>query len=330
MLFNVILPVATPITVYANEPPIRVHMDEHLVPGTTDSTPLNRPGIPENRSRVYMDFALERFGSYRLTYRLADNTIVAMYIDVDANNVAHVRFVHDRPGLDHFYVHLAPAVGDFVPIAQYVSHPARPNVAGWRVVASTLEPPIINSVRPPGLPLTEVWPPLESVWPLPTQDPMVDPPPGWPTASPWPPVSWDVLVPNPYPDPGLYIPVTPPQFEISNNRGFSFTWRGSEIHIRFDSDGRFHFEADHFDPGVIYEIELHRFPDPTDTDTYDLVGRTLINSGITGPGAGREIAIFPFANAVPTGLVDDTSDRRTQYTRRMGNRASARASVGRS
>jgi len=120
----------------------------------------------------------------------------------------------------------------------------------------------------------------------------------------WPIAAWRAWGWNPWVH-HSYQPSRPPQFEVSGNRGFSFQYRGTTYHIMFDSDGTFHFAADHFAPGFIFDIVLRElnFENPTVLESQRGV---LVNTGING------INVIPFANAPMDGdfgLTNNDHDR---------------------
>ena len=152
-------------------------------------------------------------------------------------------------------------------------------------------------------------------------------PPGWPTAPPeWPqlPMSrgWPLLIPSTDVDPANYVPAFPPQFTLSNNRGFSFIYEGDFIHIRLDqtsgaqgsSNLTFHFAADNFPDGYLIDVVLERFnfgEDPSDPAVTSLAWNGVwVNTGIT------DVNVTPFANANPD-YRDDTIDRFNTRERTM-------------
>ena len=183
----------------------------------------------------------------------------------------------------------------------------------------------INPVRPPQLPATVPWPNVPgwalggwnpAAWFADPFDPANSPvhPPGWP-AYDWEDflinTGWVPLVTGDDLDPEGFEPQFPPEFIISQDRGFSFIYHGEFVHIRMDSDRNFHFAADHFAPGYIYDVVLQRvarvgpLPDAESPAPPVLsYNGTLVNTGLTG------ISVMPFANAIAEdGSLDRTNAR---------------------
>ena len=198
-------------------------------------------------------------------------------------------------------------------------------LANWPPQIPGTDPPVyyqlfvpgytVNLMPPPGWP---IWPPPAPVWPpagwppagvIPGQTPieLLPQPPFWPApVLIWPGPDfdgvwsdifphWPLLVPGDR-DPIHYRPVFPPTFEISNGHGFSFIYRGEIIHMRFDTDNTFHFAADHFAPGFIYDVVLSHLDSNTQSGVF-------VNSGFTG------LNFTPFANAYPGGRTTNVFDR---------------------
>jgi len=166
--------------------------------------------------------------------------------------------------------------------------------SGWELF--TPGPPQTNVVRPAGFPLNLPWPPAEALWPLNVRETV--PPPGWPQELPFPPTGWPIYVAGDR-DPAQYTPLplgTPPQFIISQDRGFSFIYRGEFIHIRLGSDNMLHFAADHFATGIIHEVVF------TDLGT-NISSGMYINTGL------NNVNFIPFANAFPNGMNSNVNDR---------------------